>query len=564
VLPPAAQPMPVTVSEAIDSTATAVTTAISVLVNPAQASQASRASLVRRIAACNDDEVPPPEFAESPTGLEVGSTARSSDLQRSIGQHAGGVLGNSLIVAAFTCAVWLLAAGKFVFLMLNNGGRTEWRRAAAWARFPAAFSVPLAFFSGPLALSGTISAVLAPPGTAAIVTTTALLVLAAPCAALLRFFVRRFRSVFVSKADPHTNAEGPLTTTKQLWMERVQRVTTPQVEWHEVGGGTRQMRQLGMFFEAYKDKAPWFLLVEVLWVNVAASMAAALSVVISCAAAAWITFAIYAVFVALLLWLRPYAMKLEMAGQAVVAALQALGLLVAAINATLEWEDGEAAADVVSICVTIASALIMLVSLADLYAFVRMHVRLWKERRESGLAAAQVALLSDLSAIERPLMSKSEEMGTVSSSATMTPQPEPAGASTTKQAFLDPLMDERTLQQQQEQQETQQQETQQQEAQQQETQQQEAQQQRQAAYWEELQRSADALLRRRATCCSVEINTLTRGYAVILLRKLVPPVPTKPPLTCSLVRGSNVAVRRQSTRHGFPIHPTWPGRGLPR
>jgi hypothetical protein len=484
VLPPAAQPVPVTVSEAIDRTATAVTTAISVLVNPAQASQASRASLVRRIAACKDDEVPPPEFAESPTGLEIGSTAHSSDLQRSIGQHAGGVLGNSLIVAAFTCAVWLLAAGKFVFLMLNNGGRTEWRRAAAWARFPAAFSVPLAFFSGPLALSGTISAVLAPPGTAAIVTTTALLVLAAPCAALLHFFVRRFRNVFVSRAGPHANTEeGPLTTTKQLWMERLQRVTTPQVEWHEVGGGTRQLRQLGMFFAAYKDKAPWFLLVEVLWVNVAASMAAALSVVISCAAAAWITFAIYAVFVALLLWLRPYAMKLEMAGQAVVAtlqtlvaALQALGLLVAAINGTSEWEDGKAAADVASICVTIASALIMLVSLADLYAFVRMHVRLWKERRESGLAAAQVALLSDLSAIERPLMAMSEEMGTASS-ATLTPQPEPAGASTTKQAFLDHLLDERTLQQQQEQQE--------------------AQQRRQAAYWEELHRSADALLRRR-------------------------------------------------------------------
>jgi hypothetical protein len=485
VPPPPAQPVPVTVSEAIDRTATAVTTAISVLVNPAQASQASRASLVRRIAACKDDEVPPPEFAESPTRLEIGSTAHNSDLQRSIGQHAGGVLGNSLIVAAFTCAVWLLAAGKFVFLMLKNGGRTEWRRAAAWARFPAAFSVPLAFFSGPLALSGTISAVLAPPGTAAIVTTTALLVLAAPCAALLHFFVHRFRNVFVSRAGPLTNTEeGPLTTTKQLWMERLQRVMTPQVEWHEMGGGTRQLRQLGMFFAAYKDKAPWFLLVEVLWVNVAASMAAALSVVISCAAAAWITFAIYAVFVALLLWLRPYAMKLEMAGQAVVAtlqtlvaALQALGLLVAAINGTSEWEDGKAAADVASICVTIASALIMLVSLADLYAFVRMQVRLWKERRESGLAAAQVALLSDLSAMERPLMAMSEEMGTVSS-ATLTPQPEPAGASTTKQAFLDDLLDERTLQQQQEQQ-------------------QEAQQRRQAAYWEELHRNADALLRRR-------------------------------------------------------------------
>jgi hypothetical protein len=126
--------------------------------------------------------------------------------------------------------------------------------------------------------------------------------------------------------------------------------------------------------------------------------------------------------------------------------------------------------------VTIASALIMLVSLADLYAFVRMHVRLWKERRESGLAAAQVALLSDLSAIERPLMAKSEEMGTVSST-TLTPQPEAAGASTTNQAFLDHLLDERTQQQQQEQQE--------------------AQQRRPAAYWEELHRSADALLRRR-------------------------------------------------------------------
>jgi hypothetical protein len=66
-------------------------------------------------------------------------------------------------------------------------------------------------------------------------------------------------------------------------------------------------------------------------------------------------------------------------------------------------------------------------------------------------------------------------MGTVSS-ATLTPQPEPAGASTNKQAFLDQLLDERTLQQQQEQQEAQ---------------------RRQAAYWEELHRSADALLRRR-------------------------------------------------------------------
>jgi hypothetical protein len=114
--------------------------------------------------------------------------------------------------------------------------------------------------------------------------------------------------------------------------------------------------------------------------------------------------------------------------QTLVAALQALGLLVAAINGTSEWEDGKAAAEVASICVTIASALIMLVSLADLYAFVRMHVRLWKERRESGVATAQVALLSDLSAIERPLMAMSQEMGTVSS-ATLTPQPEPAGAS---------------------------------------------------------------------------------------------------------------------------------------
>jgi hypothetical protein len=161
--------------------------------------------------------------------------------------------------------------------------------------------------------------------------------------------------------------------------------------------------------------------------------------------------------------------------QTLVAALQALGLLVAAINGTSEWEDGKAAAEVASICVTIASALIMLVSLADLYAFVRMHVRLWKERRESGVATAQVALLSDLSAIERPLMAMSQEMGTVSS-ATLTPQPEPAGASA-DQAFLDELLDERTQLQQQEQQE--------------------AQQQRQAAYWEELHRSADALLRRR-------------------------------------------------------------------
>jgi hypothetical protein len=480
VTPPPAQPVPVTVSEAIDGTAAAVTTAISVLVNPAHASQASRASLVRRIAECKQDDVLPPESAESPTGLEIGSTARNTDQQRSVGKHAGGVLGNSVIVLASMCAVLLLAACKLVVMMRRTGRGAEWRRAAAWARFPAAFSVPLAFFSGPLALSGTISAVLAPPGTAVVTTAVVLLVLAMPSAALVYFFLRRFRNMFVSKENPLGNTEGS-HATKQLWMAHLQRVMTPQVEWHEVGVGTQQLRQLGMFFAAYKDNAPWFFLVEVLWVNVAASMAAALSVKITCVAAAWITFAIYAVFVGLLLWFRPYTVKLEMVGQAVVAtlqtlvaALQALGLLIAAINGTSEWEDGKAAADAASVCVTIASALIMLVSLADLYAFVRMHYRLWKERRGSGLAEAQVALLSDVPAIARPLMAPSEETVTEVSamSATMTPQPEPAGVSA-EQAMLD----EQALQQQQEQQE--------------------AQRREKAAYWEELHRNADELLQRR-------------------------------------------------------------------
>jgi hypothetical protein len=58
--------------------------------------------------------------------------------------------------------------------------------------------------------------------------------------------------------------------------------------------------------------------------------------------------------------------------------------------------------------------------------------------QKKGWRGAQVALLADLSAIGRPLMTMSEEMGTVSST-TLTPQPEPAGASA-DQAFLDQLL----------------------------------------------------------------------------------------------------------------------------
>jgi hypothetical protein len=201
---------------------------------------------------------------------------------------------------------------------------------------------------------------------ATVVSTFGAIFVLGPCvAAAVVFRTGRFRSLFASEKAAVGNGSRRGCTKRAL---------TPAEEWVELDAATRslRLRQFGAFFDAHTDRAPWFYFFEVAWVNVGGSVAASLATIVSCTIAAWLCFAVYVVFVATLLCLRPYSAPVDMILQTAVAVMQTIALAVAAYRVSTD-DGGEASESIAAravqtaaeTCATVASALVTLLAVVE-------------------------------------------------------------------------------------------------------------------------------------------------------------------------------------------------------
>ncbi|MDQ7008649.1 MAG: hypothetical protein Q9Q40_15615, partial [Acidobacteriota bacterium] len=146
---------------------------------------------------------------------------------------------------------------------------------------------------------------------------------------------------------------------------------------------TRQAR-----FDAYRGKAPWFLVAE-LTMSVVSSFIVGLQEYLGCVPSAWMLTAVYIIFTAVLAVVRPHAVRLDRLLYFVLALLQTgAAVFAAAAAASLDPGSPEhaAALEVGSYFLSALSAGSMLVGLYELGKVLYEQWQVWQrmlQRRRS-------------------------------------------------------------------------------------------------------------------------------------------------------------------------------------
>jgi len=389
------------VAEAADTTAASVTT-VAAVANPAVASQAGKLAAVRALATCGGTrDVQPPEDMRHPT--RFGIAAVSSD--PAVAAHAGAVVGDVVLTVGLTVVIGVIgAAVRYAYLRSrqrrpqhslldaqsalagkapgvpsddDDASDVSVIAALAYVRFPGTAVFVIEYFTGFVVASTVVVAAKAPFSAAtALVVFTGFMFALMPIGVCAWLFKTRFRRGFVCKPNPPSvKAQATAGSGRRLlrWLFR------PTWEWYPrameaetepaavsamdrdgvdalllTGGRTtaiqpladpatlrRYHRHFGLAFDGYADRAPWFLLVEALVLNVGTSVALALANVTQCRAAAWVALAAYGMHLVLLAVLRPYTMRAEAIGQTLSVVFQAVSVVIAAVDQSGSDDAGE-------------------------------------------------------------------------------------------------------------------------------------------------------------------------------------------------------------------------------
>jgi len=329
-----------------------------------------------------------------PTGLII-ATAAPDDA--AVAAHAGAVVANIALTIGASAAIGVLGAAARVFFVRRREERREIERmtsplttpavkdvtfvaALAWVRFPGAAVFVIEYFTGFVVASSVVVAAKAPFGAVmGLICLSGLLFALLPVIVGAWLFKTRFRRAFVCK--PNAPSAAAAVTRSTVGSRVIRWLFRPNAEWHPLeahadedrgptvnvddgpllgdpgASGTngaaaiqpladpatlrRYHRHFGLAFDGYADRAPWFLLVEALVLNVGTSVALALANVTQCRAAAWVALAAYGMHLVLLAVLRPYTMRAEAIGQTLSVVFQAVSVVIAAVDQSGSDDAGE-------------------------------------------------------------------------------------------------------------------------------------------------------------------------------------------------------------------------------
>jgi hypothetical protein len=429
-IPPVAPPInsvPNTVAVATDTTAT-VTTVLSTasMGNPAVLSQGSRLGSLRLTIECREREnqlrgasdglpAPPSGFDAHPLGFPIAISSNDS-----VNGHGGAVVGNIVIIIAFALLFLGLAGLRCV---LSRGSLA---RGMAWTRYPACIVFPVTFLLQPISLSATV--LLAWGGYGIGLGVAGLLLSCILVAAGIVLYVRKFPGNFIFRRHAPKQYDSRIrrllswlmkekgewapTRVKEAEAGAPQSIIA-QGEEHESMLDTVELRRFGVLFDPYDDRYAWFLAVE-LGYNVLQGIACGLQMSLGCVWSAWLSAGLAIVFFLLIALLQPHGRRLDVALQALLAFLQALGAVLASAATNVDNDDlaqalSDAAEDVVS-AASMAATLLGVYEMAKaVYEQVEKRQRKlrWKRRATDGTAffdyGAEMLLLSETSVGASPV-----------------------------------------------------------------------------------------------------------------------------------------------------------------
>ena len=410
--------------------ADASTAVASVSVNPVAAAQAGRIGSLRTLLSCNSSgpgrivangNQEPLPVAQHP--LRFALPAAGAELRYS----AAAVVGAAVVVtgaaALVTLCAALAAAVAWCRLAMDRDRQSQQQSdepptatpaatlppAARFhaflelCRFPASLSLSVMYLSGPMAEHG--ARCLAGVGA----TTTSMAIGAvglASCVACTAggaaFFRRTFRRSLrwsVDALDEDPLAAEPSRAVEDTVEDRATRrlnalLLVDDKEWAAAAGPAHTaslMKRFGMLFDAYRGKAPWFLLAE-FSLSVALGCLAGVQEALGCRVSAWLSAAVTTTFALALGAIRPHAVRFDRVLYFVLAALQAAAAAMAAVMLTLP-PDFETArgrlAVVASYVVSVTASSATLVGVYEAIKVVYYQVLVW--RREKLRKAAEEA-----------------------------------------------------------------------------------------------------------------------------------------------------------------------------
>jgi DNA-binding beta-propeller fold protein YncE len=380
-----------TVARTADYTATGTTVVLGVM-SPSVASLAGRQSALRGLLSCAAREEAQSLHDVEPPGRDTNvlqlAVSVSGGQSAALDLRAGAIVMCAIELVAVAILGALIAAGRFAVHAPKTTGHykttgARWLGSLAWSRFPGTLAFVYAYTSGIATQSATVLLTNGSEPTAvAMLVGLASFIVVVPWAAAVALFARRFRRTFTPAISKRTQTDARRSSsmfvrTYRWWLE-------PTCEWEpsaelmsmqDTKRGYNLQRHFGLVFDPYNSRAPWFVILEVLLLNVVAGVASQLASAAGCAWATWLTFAVYVVHIAAMAWFRPYSVRLEALGQTVVVTSQCLAVMLA--GAKSEGAEGtlDSASSVAEAIATVAAFVLMLLPLLSVYHTIRSFVR---------------------------------------------------------------------------------------------------------------------------------------------------------------------------------------------
>jgi hypothetical protein len=407
--PPPITTAPNAVAKTTDTMATVLSTAS--MGNPAVLSQGSRLGSLRLTIECRarasqprgtSDGLPAPPsgFDAHPLGFPIAISGNDS-----VNEHGGAVVGNIVIIIAFALLFLGLAALRCV---LSRGSLA---RGMAWTRYPACIVFPVTFLLQPISLSATV--LLAWGGYGIGLGVAGLLLSCILVAAGIVLYARKFPGNFIFRRHAPMHYDSRIRRFLSWLMKEKGEWAPTRVKEAEAGApqsiiaqgeeqesmlDTVELRRFGVLFDPYDDRYAWFLAVE-LGYNVVQGVACGLQMSIGCMWSAWLSAGLAIVFFLLIALLQPHGRRLDVALQALLAFLQAMGAVLASAATNVDNDDlAQVLSDAAEQVVSAASMTATLLGVYEMAKAVYEQVEKRRRRRRAKRGATDGAVFFDYGA----------------------------------------------------------------------------------------------------------------------------------------------------------------------
>jgi hypothetical protein len=357
------------------------------LLNPAVAAQAGRLASLSVFGSCgNESALQPPTPTDNPLGLAFGS------VDPVVAQHVGSVFGNFVICIIVGVLAGLVACARYGYRVVRAAKDADDEAptvssSLGWARYPGTCMFAISLYQANIVSSGVIAAVRADGAAAVFAGVAAIIVSIGPPLLGVWLFRTHFRRHFtVHHEMSRHSSSGALGRIERLmwWFQ-------PLVEWSGVGApSTDALRQFGLCFTGFTDRAPWFLAVELLLPNTLGAVFTGLAQLGGCSWTVWVVIAVYLSHLALQICLRPYAVPLEQALQCLATATQVLTLVLSAVKLN---DGGGPTGLVADVMFQVASAAVLVLAFSDLVETAWAQIRMRIRRKQGALTGHEALLL---------------------------------------------------------------------------------------------------------------------------------------------------------------------------